>query len=229
MNKAVLALGAVLALVLATSALGDDFSQGKGANAAPNWKILGKNPSGQEGTSKVAQSFADGIGFTFGTDPVDSKLFVTDHPDSPLLGDLSHANRLTATFTIAGTATGFTYWRTGPNSCPTPTDAAVGLYFDGNAIDPSSDEWWSNSQVSIVTSPVVGHTFTLSVPLDVADWSNHSLDTGSGVKDDFAAAVATVSAIGVSFGGGCGLYALTGGVAPTGGTASFVLKSYSIS
>ena len=47
MKKALLALAAVLALVLTASALGDDFSQGKGAKAAPNWKVLSLGSSGQ--------------------------------------------------------------------------------------------------------------------------------------------------------------------------------------
>lgn len=38
MKKAVFALAA--------SALGDDFSQGKGAKAAPNWKVLSLGSSG---------------------------------------------------------------------------------------------------------------------------------------------------------------------------------------
>jgi hypothetical protein len=232
MNKAILALGAVLALVLTTSALGDDFSQGNGANAAPNWKLLGKNASGHEGTSSPAQAFADGIGFAFSTDPVDSKLFVTEHPGD-LLGNLT-GKTLTASFTITGAATAFTYWGEGQswNTCrkPKPTPASVHLYFAGNPTGQyvSTDEWWSNAGAPVVTG-LNGNTVTLTVPLDTAHWTDHNLDPPSDVSAGFAAAVATVSSVGVSFGGGCGLYALTGGVAPTNGNASFVLQSYSVS
>ena len=104
MKKAVLALAAVLALVLTASALGDDFSQGKGAKAAPHWKVLSLG-SGHR-TQKPAQVFADGIGFAFGTTP-DPRLFLTDYTGSGLLGDLT-GKTLTATFTITGTATAFT-------------------------------------------------------------------------------------------------------------------------
>ena len=79
MKKALLALAAVLALVLTASALGDDFSQGNGAKAAANWKVLGLGPSGQTSTSKPATAFADGIGFAFSTTPTDTRLFVTPH------------------------------------------------------------------------------------------------------------------------------------------------------
>jgi hypothetical protein len=47
----------------------DDFSQSKGARAAPNWKVLSVGSSGQTFTSKPAQAFADGIGFAFSTTP----------------------------------------------------------------------------------------------------------------------------------------------------------------
>ena len=121
MKKAVLTLAAVLALVLTASALGDDFSQGKGAKAAPNWKVLGLGSSGHTWTSKPAQAFADGIGFAFGSGNPDTKLFLTSHPGSGLLGDLT-GKTLTATFTITGTATAFKYFREDQpgNTCGTP-------------------------------------------------------------------------------------------------------------
>jgi hypothetical protein len=219
MKKAVLALAAVLALVLTASALGegDDFSQGKGVKAAPNWKLLGLGSSGRTWTSKPATAFADGIGFAFSTTPTDTRLFLTSHPGSGLLGDLT-GKTLTATFTITGTATAFTYPEGGPpmNACPTP--ASVRLYFEGNTTLENYHQWWSNPQAYTLTS-LVGHTLTLTVPLDRANWSDKN-------DDDFAAAVANVGAVGVSFGGGC---FLPTGVAPTDGTASFVLKSYSVS
>ena len=70
----------------------------------------------------------------------------------------------------------------------------------------------------------------MTVPLDTANWSDkvgRVPRPASDVPTDFAAAVATVGAVGVSFGGGCISFAFAGGVAPTDGTASFVLKSYS--
>jgi hypothetical protein len=57
-------------------AVTNDFSQGKGANAAPNWKVLGAVP-GSAWHSKPAEAFADGIGFAFSKTPTDTKLFLT--------------------------------------------------------------------------------------------------------------------------------------------------------
>jgi hypothetical protein len=222
MKKAVLALAAVLTLVLTASALGDDFSQGKGAKSAPNWKVLSFGSG--HWTQKPAQAFADGIGFAFGTTP-DPRLFLTDRPASGLLGDLT-GKTLTATFTITGTATAFTSGEGPPeNECGTP--ASVRLYFERNFKGPlmNSDQWWSTPQAYSLTS-LVGHALTLTVPLDSANWIDHGFELGTDVPTDFAAAVASVGAVGVSFGGGC---FLPTGAFPTDGTASFVLKSYSVS
>jgi hypothetical protein len=142
MMKAALALAAVLALMLTASAPGDDFSQGKAAKAAPNWKVLSRNSSGQTLTSKPAQAFADGIGFAFGTTP-DTKLFLTSRPGSGLLGDLT-GKTLTATFTITGTATAFTYFGESQPGHDCGRPASVRLYFEGNTTGPYmyAKQWW---------------------------------------------------------------------------------------
>jgi hypothetical protein len=171
MKKAVFALAAVVALMLTASALGDDFSQGKGAKAAPNWKVLSLGSSGQTLTSKPAQAFADGIGFAFGTTP-DTKLFVTSRPGSGLLGALT-GKTLTATFTITGTATAFTFFGEGQPAYDCGLPASVRLYFEGNTTGPymHAKQWWSNPQAYTLTS-LVGNTLTLTVPLDTANWSD---------------------------------------------------------
>jgi hypothetical protein len=148
---------------------------------------------------------------------------------------------LTATFTITGTATAFTYdpgkYVPGDGSaaekndaCPTP--ASVRLYFEDSTNGPFtpdtagwSRQWWSTPQAYTLTS-LVGNTLTLTVALDTANWSNKGFQLASDVPTYFAAAVAAVGAVGVSFGGGC---FLPTGAWPTDGTASFVLKSYSVS
>ena len=222
-------------LVLAASAPGDDFSQGKGAKATTHWKVLSLGAPPDRWTTKEAQAFDDGIGFAFGADPY-NRFFLTSHQGSGLLGDLT-GKTLTATFTITGAATAFTY-DPGPASelttkneaCPTP--ASVRLYFEDSANGPFTDDtagwsrqWWSTPQAYALTS-LVGSTLTLTVPLDTANWTNKGFQLASDVPTYFAAAVAAVGAVGVSFGGGC---FLPTGAYPTDGTALFVLKSYSVS
>jgi hypothetical protein len=216
-----------------TNVLGDDFSQGKGAKAAPNWKVLGAVP-GSAWHSKPAEAFADGIGFAFSKTPTDTKLFLTPHPGSGLLGDLT-GKTLTATFTITGTGTAFTYfWEGEPDNdglCGAPAPASVRLYFEGETNAEKKHQWWSTPQAYTLTS-LVGTTLTLTVPLDTANWSDKVglvPRPASDVPTDFADAVKKIGAVGVSFGGGCESFAFAGGVAPTDGTRSFVLKSYSVS
>lgn len=226
MKKAALALVAVLTLVLSASALGDDFSQGKGAKAASNWKVhrLGIPPDNW--MKSQADAFADGIGFTFGTSAPYPRFFMTTHPGSGLLGDLT-GKTLTATFTITGTATSFTIIPGGPTEnalCPTP--ASVRLYFERNieAGFTRQYQWWSTTPAPTMSS-LVGNTLTLSVPLTLANWSDRSIDLPD-TQADFDAAVANVGAVGVSFGGGC---FLPTSAVPDDGTATFVLKSYAVS
>ena len=225
-KKGVAAIAAVLALVVTGSALAGAVSQGNGTLAASNWKVLTLRPSGQSYTSKRGQTLANGIGFTFGTTP-NTALFVTSHPGSALLGDLT-GKTLTATFTITGTATAFTY--NGQNNQPgnpCTSPASVRLYFAGNTSnsDTSVRQWWSNPQAYGLAS-LVGHEMTLTVPLDTSNWAEDGGNVvASAVPSEFAAAVAAVSTVGVSFGGGC---SYANGVAPTDGTASFVLVNYSV-
>ena len=158
--------------------------------------------------------------------PRDPRLFLTDYTGSGLLGDLT-GKTLTATFTITGTATAFTAGDGPPENACGGTPASVRLYFERKFKGPimNSDQWWSTPQAYFLTS-LVGNTLTLTVPLDTANWTDRGFELPSDVPTDFAAAVANVGAVGVSFGGGC---FLPTGAFPTDGTASFVLKSYSVS
>jgi hypothetical protein len=151
---------------------------------------------------------------------------LTSRPGSGLLGDLT-GKTLTATFTITGTATAFTYFGESQPGYDCGRPASVRLYFEGNTAGPYmyAKQWWSNPQAYTLTS-LVGNTLTLTVPLDTANWTNKDFQLASYAPTDFAAAVATVGAVGVSFGGGC---FLPTGAVPIDGTASFVLKSYAVS
>ncbi len=247
MKKAALALVAVLAMALTASALGEDFSQGQGATAATHWKVLSLGAPPDRWTTEGAQAFDDGIGFAFGADSY-TRFFLTSNQGSGLLGNLT-GKTLTATFTITGTATAFTYdpgppaWELTKKNEACTRPASVRLYFEDNTNGPFTDDtagwsrqWWSTPQVqkghrpgpdvAYTLTSLLGHTLTLTVPLDAANWTNKGFQRASDVPTYFAAAVANVGAVGVSFGGGC---FLPTGAYPTDGTASFVLKSYSVS
>lgn len=219
----------VLALAAAVPVLADDFANGNGANAAPNWKVYSLSSSGQTYATKGAQASNGGIGFDFMTTP-NTRLFMTTHPGD-LLGDLT-GKTITATFTIVGSSPAFTYYGEGQTWNPCGTPASVRLYFEGNTNGPFTNDtagyskyWWSNPGSATLTS-VVGATVTLNVPLTTAEWSDWGGEPASTVASYFNEAVADVSGIGLSFGGGC--FFANGVGLTSGGPASFVLTSFSV-
>ena len=223
-------VGAAVALLLGLGnpVIASDFSHGQGATAAPNWKVYNYNASGQAYSSTAAMSFDSGIGFAFLSTP-DTALFTTKQ-DKTLLGDLT-GGTITATFEIRGTTDAtFTYYDA-PGACGLHGPSAR-LYFEGNTNGPFtydtagySKYWWSNPESATLAS-LVGNTVTLTVPLTPGNWSDWGGQPGSSVPTSFAAAVAKVSAIGLSFGGGC---FFANGVGMSTGSASFVLSSYAVS
>lgn len=228
--RKVLALGAAFLLTLswAGPALATDFSQGNGARAAANWKVYNFNASGQAYSSHVATTSATGIGFDFLTTP-DTALFLTNQ-DKSLLGDLT-GKTITATFmAVAGSpGAAFTYYGA-PGTCGLH-GPSVRLFFEGNTNGPFTYDtagyakyWWSNPDSATLAS-IVGTTVTLTVPLDTAHWSDWGGQLASSVPSYFAAAVADVREVGLSFGGGC---YFANGVGMAAGSASFVLTGYAV-
>lgn len=217
------------ALVVASPVLADDFSQGNGANAAANWKAYVRTASGYTLTTTVASSSTAGISFDFQPMPDPSvpqgstSFFATTHPGD-LLGDLT-GKTLTATFTISETDPAFTYYGYGQSWNEGTTPASVRLYFHGNTtgtFDPA-DYWWSNPASATLAS-LVGNTVTLTVSLDGTNWSDYYGKLGTAVPDQFAASVADVTMIGLSFGGGS---FFSNGVGLSSGSATFTLSSFS--
>jgi hypothetical protein len=128
--------------------------------------------------------------------------------------------------TLAIVTTGspvFNYNSESFNTCVNP--ATVRPFFWG-ATNPNAYEsrWWSDP-----TAYVLGPgTVTLTMPLTPDRWSdvggqygNYSSTTQAG----FAASLANVGSIGMTFGGGC---FMGHGVNVSGGTATFELLSYTI-
>ena len=214
MRRLSIVLAILASLALAGTAL---------AAPATGWKVYSFNASGQAYSSKTATKVN---GFDFTAAP-DTALF-TNKQDKSLLGDLT-GKALTATFTISGSPdAAFTYYGA-PGACSTP--ASVRLYFEGNTTGKFtydtagySKYWWSNPTASVLA--VSSTSVTLSVPLDTANWSDWGGELASSVPTAFAAATTQVSAVGLSFGGGC---FFANGVGMSAGSATFTLASYSVS
>lgn len=161
------------------------------------------------------------VGFTF-LDTPDTALFMTGHPayNGTLLGDLT-GETVSASVTISATGP-FTYYGQGTASNPCGTPASVRLYFSTNNNElGESQYWWSNPD----SNPLAPGSDSLSAPLTPDAWSDRDGHPGTfdaAHEAAFAAAVADVQHIGLSFGGGC---FFANGVGNTG-TASFALTEF---
>ena len=199
----------------------DAAAGGNNDNGAPKWKVWTYNPSGRAFKGSVPAGTASGIAtFAFPATP-DTALLVTDHGSfkGSLLGDLTGKTTITATVSDAGGP--FTYFGQ-PDACGTP--ANVRLYFQTSSGGSfaETDFWWSNP----VSLPLNGLTTptSMAASLDPGNWSDFFGHFGSdpAFTAAFQAAVANVTSIGLSFGGGC--FFENGVGAPTGG--SFTLWSF---
>lgn len=160
-----------------------------------------------------------GIGFQF-LDTPDTALFMTGHPvyNGTLLGDLT-GKTVSASIVISATGGTFIYYGTCGN-----TPANVRLYFSTNNNELGESQYWWSNPVSYTLAD--GGSTVLSTSLSAATWSDRDGHLGtydSAHTTSFAAAVADVQHIGLSFGGGC---FFANGVGYTGGTASFALTEF---
>ncbi len=217
------------ALLLAGLLSGAALASSKTTNL---WSVWNINAGGAAYVPTNAPATATSLAnFTFPESPTTALLTTSQTPS--LLGDLT-GKTITATFTItASQEAAFTYSGAGSSGdCGTP--ASVRLYFEANTngkftYDTAgySKYWWSHAVAStnVDAYTLAGGTFTLTVPLDVNDWSDWGGEPANSIPTYFANAVANVDGIGLSFGGGC-FYA--NGVGLSAGSASFTLTSYSL-
>jgi hypothetical protein len=105
----------------------------------------------------------------------------------------------------------------------TPDNQTVRLFFftPGFAF---TNFWWSNPAAMTLNG---NDTMTLNVSLDPSQWSDWDGHDGNfipSVTTGFNAAVANVSQIGLSFGGGC---FFENGVTTSNGSGTFALTGFS--
>lgn len=177
------------------------------AQAAPAsvWHVGVYNPSGRA-LSQAAAAQAPGAlaQMQFTTTPDTALLLTTQGSQrGSLLGDIT-GKTVTATFTIAGTGTDFTYYGE-PDGCGTAPSARLFFETSTPGSFAETDYWWSNP----ASTTLADGTLTVSATVEGANWSDyyghfgiddpHAGDYAAG----FAAAAANVTGIGLSFGGGC--------------------------
>jgi hypothetical protein len=186
---------------------------------ASSWKVYNYNPSGRALAPVAPSSVSDNtVTFSFGANTYTALLATSDNS---LTGDLT-GKALTASVSWSG-VTG-TFQEQNGGGC-TPDNQYVRLYFatPGFAF---THFWWSNPVHVDLTGGAGGPT-TLTVPLTAtdsngasqwSDWNGQLANSSDAVSAAFSAAVAKVSTVGLSFGGGC---FFENGVTTSDGTGSF--------
>ena len=141
-------------------------------------------------------------------------------------GPVSHSVSMTFQIVTTG-APVFNYVMESDNTCNTP--ATVRLFLERKNDDLAEEfyRWWANP-VGYELQPTSGDV-TMTVPLTPDQWSsvygkigNYNATTLAGFQD----VLTNLGRAGMTFGGGC---FFGHGVNVSGGTARFVLISYSIS
>jgi hypothetical protein len=170
------------------------------------------------------------------TTPDNTALVITDQGSNKaaLLGDDSTSLGVSASFTISNLTGTFTYF--GEPSCGGAT-ANVRFFFQTSKSGGFNETqyWWSNP-ASVSLSNVGGTTeYNLSSAFggsSGAVWSDFFGHFGTDSNSDgfpgaagFADAVSNVTAIGLSFGGGC---FFENGVGTTDGSGTFTLNTFGV-
>ena len=202
----VISIAAIAALVTVPS-----FA---GAASPSTWKVYNYNSSGQSLSPTPATSTAaSNATFNFQQNVYTAQLLTSA---KELTGNLT-GGTVNATLTVSGVNGTFVDQNGG--GC-TPDSQTVRLFFSTPGF-AYTNFWWSNPIAMTLTG---NGTATLTVPLTPSQWSDWNGQNGASVTAAFNAAVAKVSQIGLSFGGGC---FFENGVTTTDGSGTFALTNFS--
>lgn len=177
------------------------------ADPSMDWQLASGSAQGSPGI----------VTFNFGVPDKTRLLF--NSKDPALLGNLS-GSTMRATFAVSGVTGTFTYG--GEPSCG-GTTGNVRLYFESTP--PGSkfaftNFWWGDAAFSVLANGTV----TLTAVVDPAgQWSDWNGQPSAANATEFTAAAENVTAVGLSFGGGC---FFENGVGTTDGSGSFTLTSF---
>ncbi|MEI9804789.1 MAG: hypothetical protein WDN48_10480 [Pseudolabrys sp.] len=180
--------------------------------AAEAWEI-------QYSTGVKLNAPAPGQEFSFNFPRTPGSVRYVTRPATRPAGGAIHA-----AFTIAANGAAFDF-RTAPdNTCTAP--AAVRLFLQRNGDDMSGAgpyehyRWWS-----IASTVLKNGSFAMDVALKPSAWTSVFGKSGDASPAAFAAAIADVGAVGVTFGGGC----FAGhGVGIRDGGAAFTMTRFAV-
>jgi hypothetical protein len=203
---------------------------------ASGWQIGYYTPS-PKGTLSYAQAFkGSGEASLNFTSADNTALLITSQKAKfpTLLGNLSNATSITFNFGVSGATGAFTYY--GEPSCgglPTnggPT-ATVRFYFQTSNAGGFNEAnyWWSNpisySLTTNASNQMLSNPFGTTSGMYWSDYYGHFGNTAP-YSAGFQKAIANVTDIGVSFGGGC---FFENGVGTTNGSGTFTINSFAVS
>ena len=141
---------------------------------------------------------------------------------APASGHLSGA-RLEMDFTIEAAGNpAFQYKLNSDNTCVNPANVSMYLQRRNDQLTAAYEHyrWWSDTSI-----PLLPGAFSLTVPLSPGNWSQVYGKNGTAYPHEFAAALADLEAVGVTFGGGC----FKGhGVNLSQGTAKFTMTRFEV-
>ncbi len=116
-----------------------------------------------------------------------------------LTGNLT-GETLSATYTIAGVSNDASFVGNSDQCTPGGNPPSMRLYFATGHSVSRYNLWWADSSAVDFTGNASG---MMTVSLDPSNWSDLYGDSGSNAPTQFAAAVANVTVVGISFGDGC--------------------------
>ena len=219
---------AAAGLVVGSSAYmaGSAWAAQSGAGAS-GWAVGYYTPSGNALSEAEAAPLSGGVATFDFTDLANTALLITDQGSQKgaLLGNLT-GETLSATFELVGVDSPFIYY--GEPSCD-GTDSNVRLFFETSSAGGFNEThyWWSNPASIDLSTLRNGVQATVTASLgSAADWSDYYGNFGSNPNyaAGYQAAVANVTAVGLSFGGGC---FFENGIGTTNGAGSFELNAFS--
>ena len=223
---AVTASSAVL-LAVAVVGLSGVAQAGVGGSGASGWHVsYFQNTAPYPSFAEAPSAPSTGIALLGFTAEDNTSLLVTNQKAqfASLLGDLS-GKTITATFTVSGVTGTFTYYGQGTPTNPCTRAASARLYFQtSNATGfEETHYWWSNPADAVLANG----KFTVTATVDGAAWSDFYGHLGSTptYSAGFTAAASNVTAIGLSFGGGC---FFENGVGTTNGSGTLTLTSFTV-
>jgi hypothetical protein len=200
-----------LLIGLLLAAVGAIGFGGVGAFAASgNWQLA----------SGSVKATSDGPSIDFSVPDKTRLLF--NSKDGDLLGGQS-ATTMTATFTVLGVSDSAAFTFSG--TCGS-TPATVRLAFE--SIPPGTkfaytNYWWADASTASYVLANGTVTITATVDPTLGQWSDWNGQASADYTDAFTAAAGNMTAVGLSFGGGC---FFENGVGTTDGSGTLTLTSF---